>query len=76
MPTKYYAFKLLGEAAPNGMFRFFDDPNRAPEYFSVENGWVPDGAIWARLAAAEVDDRDLITEAEAAKLAAKWGGTL
>lgn len=76
MPTKYYVLKLLEQEAPSGLMRFFDDADRSPEYFKKGVGWVPDDTLWARIASAEIDDRDIISDIEAAKIVAQWGGRL
>lgn len=76
MATKYYVLKLLGQVEPSGVVRFFDDPSRSPEYFKKGTGWVPSNTLWARIASAELDDEDIIPEAEAAKIIEKWGGTV
>jgi hypothetical protein len=74
MATKYYTLKLLGHTEPSGILRFFDDPSRAPEYFKKGTGWVASKSLWARIASGEIDDQDMIPEAEAAKIIEAWGG--
>ena len=85
--TKYYAYVPLGDSEPadifvgdrsepSGVFRFFADKNRSPQYFKKGDGWVDDPDLLLEIAKGELTDQDAITDKEASELVTKWGGSL
>ncbi len=76
MVPKYYAVTPVSRDKPSGLFRFFEDEERAPEYFKVGQGWVPDDELWLTLMSGELTDDDLVSEETARELVHSWGGTL
>lgn len=73
MSARYYAFRLLGEADPSGIFRFFADKTTPPErYDRKEKRWVPEGRLWGRIASGEIGRNDVISKEAADQLIAEW----
>lgn len=71
MPT-YYVDYLLGTKKPDGLYRFYEDENRSPEYYAGDKGWLPSSNLYLRLMSGEIDDENIVSEQEAIEIMRRW----
>ncbi len=72
-PAKYYVVHKTGTKAPIGLFRFFED-DREPEYYKIGQGWIADRTLYSRRMSGEIDESDVIPEADAQMVINEWTG--
>ena len=73
MKARYYLVRSLDSGQPILLHRFFTETERTPESAGYARpSWQPNKSLRAKLTMGEIDDDDLISEAEAAAILTLW----
>ena len=76
MKPRYYLVRSLNSGQPILLHRFFAEAERTPESAGYARpSWQPNKSLWAKLSMGEIDDDDLISEAEAEALLVHWSSS-